>query len=98
MSARFHVATLPLFLAGLLPALAADFDWPRFRGPNGSGIATGAQPPTTWSDTQNVKWRTELPGAGTLKPGGRGRTRVRHVLGRGWQCDAPVGLRKPRLG
>jgi len=68
MSARFHVATLPLFLAGLLPALAADVDWPRFRGPNGSGIATGAQPPTTWSDTQNVKWRTELPGAGTSSP------------------------------
>ncbi len=49
-------------------ASAAEPDWPRFRGPNGSGIAVGAQPPTTWSDAQNLKWKTELPGAGTSSP------------------------------
>ncbi|MEQ2008992.1 MAG: PQQ-binding-like beta-propeller repeat protein, partial [Limisphaerales bacterium] len=57
-----------------LPLFAAEPDWPRFRGPNGSGIATGAQPPTTWSYTQNLKWKTELPGPGTSSPivvGGR---------------------------
>lgn len=68
MSARFNVAPLALFLASLLPAFTSEPDWPRFRGPNGSGIATGAQPPTTWSDTQNVKWKTELPGPGTSSP------------------------------
>lgn len=61
-------ATFALLLIALLPARAADSDWLRFRGPNGSGIAAGAQPPTTWSDTQNVKWKIELPGPGTSSP------------------------------
>ncbi|PAW89261.1 MAG: serine/threonine protein kinase [Pedosphaera sp. Tous-C6FEB] len=56
-----------LLLAAQLAA-AAEPEWSRFRGPNGSGIATGAQPPTTWSDAQNVKWKTELPGPGTSSP------------------------------
>lgn len=72
-------ATAAILLAGLLaaaatPMRAAEPEWPRFRGPNGSGIATGATPPTAWSDTQNVKWKTELPGPGTSSPiivGGR---------------------------
>jgi outer membrane protein assembly factor BamB len=58
---------IALFLAAQLAA-AAEPEWLRFRGPNGSGIATGAQPPTTWSDTQNVKWKAELPGPGTSSP------------------------------
>ena len=57
-----------LLLASLVIAAGADTDWLRFRGPNGSGIATGAQPPTAWSDTQNLKWKTELPGPGTSSP------------------------------
>jgi len=66
-------ATAAVLLAGFLsgaatPLRAAGPDWPRFRGPNGSGIATGAQPPSTWSDTQNLKWKTELPGPGTSSP------------------------------
>ena len=67
-TANHAPALAALLLALALPLLAAEPDWPRFRGPNGSGIATGAQPPTTWSDTQNVKWKTELPGPGTSSP------------------------------
>lgn len=61
-------ALAALLLATALPLLAAAPDWPRFRGPNGSGLAPGAQPPTTWSDTQNLKWKAELPGPGTSSP------------------------------
>lgn len=43
-------------------------DWPQFRGPNGSGVAPDAEPPTTWSDSKNLKWKTPLPGAGTSSP------------------------------
>ena len=43
-------------------------DWARFRGPNGSGVAPDAKPPATWSETQNVRWKTELPGPGTSSP------------------------------
>jgi outer membrane protein assembly factor BamB len=48
------------------PALAAD--WPRFRGPDGQGISPDKGLPVTWSETENVVWKTELPGAGTSSP------------------------------
>lgn len=47
---------------------AAEPEWSRFRGPNGSGYAPGSAPPITWSDAQSLKWKTELPGPGTSSP------------------------------
>lgn len=43
-------------------------DWPRFRGPNGSGIAADASVPTEWGDDTNLKWKVELPGPGGSSP------------------------------
>ena len=44
-------------------------DWTRFRGPNGSGVnADSVAPPETWSPTENMKWKTELPGPGASCP------------------------------
>ena len=65
---RLLPGVVALCFASLFSTFAADSDWPRFRGPNGSGIAVGAQPPTAWSDTQNLKWKTGLPGPGTSSP------------------------------
>jgi hypothetical protein len=57
-----HGLAYAAIAAGLLASFdTAAADWPRFRGPNGSGIATNANPPITWSDSQNVRWKTELP-------------------------------------
>ncbi|MFO0906728.1 MAG: PQQ-binding-like beta-propeller repeat protein [Pirellulales bacterium] len=40
-------------------------DWPWWRGPNRDGVAAPNQkPPTKWSDSENVAWRTPLPGRG----------------------------------
>ena len=40
-------------------------DWPWWRGPNRNGIASADQnPPLTWSSTDNVLWRTAVPGRG----------------------------------
>ena len=50
------------------PAVSRAADWAQFRGPGGSGVSPDAKPPTVWSDTQNVKWKTPLPGAGTASP------------------------------
>ncbi len=52
------------FLA--LPAFAQD--WPHWRGPNfdGSSPATGL--PKSFSATENVKWKAELPGSGASTP------------------------------
>jgi len=42
-------------------------DWPRFRGPNGSGISDQTVP-TAWSPTKNIKWKVDLPGPGVSSP------------------------------
>lgn len=47
---------------------AAGGDWPQWRGPEGNGVAPGATPPVTWSETTNVRWKKPLPGAGTSTP------------------------------
>lgn len=48
--------------------LSAVAGWPRFRGPNGNGIAMDANVPTTWSETKNLQWKTGLPGRGSSSP------------------------------
>jgi outer membrane protein assembly factor BamB len=43
-------------------------DWPQWRGPLGNGVAPNSSPPTTWSETQNVKWKVAIPGEGHATP------------------------------
>lgn len=45
-----------------------SLDWPQFRGPTGDGISTSTQVPLTWSPTQNVKWKSAVPGRGRSSP------------------------------
>ena len=47
-------------------ALAAD--WPQFRGPGGLGKSASGKPPVTWSATQNLAWKIDLPGPGASSP------------------------------
>ncbi|HWN97534.1 MAG TPA: PQQ-binding-like beta-propeller repeat protein [Methylomirabilota bacterium] len=47
-------------------ALASN--WPQFRGPNGDGHADEAKVPSTWSETQNVKWKTPIHGRAWSSP------------------------------
>ena len=43
-------------------AAAANANWPNWRGPNGDGTAPQTNNlPETWSTTQNIKWKVELP-------------------------------------
>lgn len=50
------------------PVTAAAGDWPWWRGPEMTGQAVGATPPTTWSDRSNVLWQTAVPGRGHASP------------------------------
>lgn len=43
-------------------------DWSRFRGPNGSAVSDDRNTATRWSETENIVWRTPLPGPGTSSP------------------------------
>jgi outer membrane protein assembly factor BamB len=51
----------------LILCLLAEADWPRFRGPNGSGIADGAPVPAQW-DESGILWKTAIPGQGNSSP------------------------------
>ena len=46
---------------------AAGQEWPRFRGPNGSGISQTDTIPITWT-SKDYKWRVKLPGIGYSSP------------------------------
>jgi len=43
-------------------------EWPQFRGPGGNGVADDAELPERWSTTDNVAWKTEIPGRGWSSP------------------------------
>jgi outer membrane protein assembly factor BamB len=47
--------------------LALADDWSQFRGPGGRGASADAVP-VTWSRTENVVWKRDLPGGGTSSP------------------------------
>lgn len=56
-----------------LAATTAHAAWTDFRGPAGDGhvAAAGAKPagfPLTWSETENVTWKTAIPGKGWSTP------------------------------
>lgn len=53
-------------LAGIGGLVSARGDtWPQWRGPEGQGhAATAHDLPGTWSETDNVAWKTPLPGRG----------------------------------
>jgi outer membrane protein assembly factor BamB len=42
--------------------------WPQFRGPQGDGHATARDLPLRWSETENVAWKSVLPGEGWSSP------------------------------
>jgi outer membrane protein assembly factor BamB len=42
--------------------------WPRWRGPSGQGLAAGSGYVDTWSATQNIQWKTSVPGNGNSSP------------------------------
>ena len=61
------------FAASLVTAHSADpavalRNWPQWRGPAFNGTAPQGSAPTTWSETENVKWKFAIPGLGTSTP------------------------------
>jgi outer membrane protein assembly factor BamB len=61
-------AAFSLSSISTVSAAAADENWPQWRGPLATGVAPDANPPTTWSETSNVKWKVKLPGEGSASP------------------------------
>lgn len=69
-----RLAILALFAVVMAPTLRAEepskasLKWPSWRGPHFNGVADGDKYPTKWTDTENVKWKIELPGKGASTP------------------------------
>ncbi|MCA9136792.1 MAG: PQQ-binding-like beta-propeller repeat protein, partial [Planctomycetales bacterium] len=57
------------FLAcGLNATQVRSEDWTRFRGPNGQGVSSETELPIQWSASENVAWKTSIPGNGWSSP------------------------------
>lgn len=57
-----------LSLLAMIPAaLVSAQDWPSFLGPNGAARSDESVP-TTWSDSENLLWKVDLPGSGSSSP------------------------------
>ena len=52
----------------LLLSEAHSENWPGWRGPQGNGVASSADFPTSWNRTKNIKWKFALPGKGGSTP------------------------------
>lgn len=59
---QFSIPTTPA------ASTSAQGNWPEWRGPEGTGVAPNARPPIKWSESENVKWKKELPGTGSSSP------------------------------
>lgn len=92
---------LLLLLALLTPGIAhadsaADRFWPQWRGPLATGAAPLADPPLTWSETQNIKWKTQIPGEGDSTPIiWDNRVFVLSAIATGKKPSAPVAADAP---
>lgn len=42
--------------------------WGSWRGPESTGVARGANPPTTWAEDKNIRWKVPIPGRAASSP------------------------------
>jgi outer membrane protein assembly factor BamB len=58
-----------LLVALFVSASVAADNWPSWRGPTANGVAAAtADPPTTWDEKTNIKWKAPLTGRGSATP------------------------------
>ena len=56
---------LTLLTIGLMiPCLAHAADWPRFRGPNGTGVADDKNIPVQFNEKKGILWKVPIVGLG----------------------------------
>ena len=70
---RIAILTLCIFALAVIAAIASqpvgfEKNWHHWRGPHATGAAADANPPTTWSETENIRWKVAIPGTGHAAP------------------------------
>ena len=51
-----------------LVSVAASDQWPQFRGSEAGSVADDPALPDKWSETENILWKTDIPGLGWSSP------------------------------
>jgi len=69
---RFKFGYIFLSLISILltgkNSAAQEQNWTHFRGSNLNAISESVNPPTAWSETSNIRWKTDLDGKGWSSP------------------------------
>ena len=70
---RIAILTICIFAFAAVVVLASqpvgfEKNWHHWRGPHATGAAVDANPPTTWSETENIRWKVAIPGTGHAAP------------------------------
>ena len=70
---RIAILTICIFAFAAIAATASqpvgfEKNWHHWRGPHATGAAVDANPPTTWSETENIRWKVAIPGTGHAAP------------------------------
>lgn len=68
MKQCFLTALSSLCLLLAISTMAQGEDWTQFRGSAGNAISPATKLPATWSETENLLWKVEMPGAGSSSP------------------------------
>jgi outer membrane protein assembly factor BamB len=63
-----HFARLLAFATLFAAPVAHAENWPQFRGPTGQGVSGEKNLPTQWGATENIAWKTPIPGEGWSSP------------------------------
>jgi len=62
------LAATAIVAFGFAQASLRAENWPQFRGPDGAGVSPATNLPATWSATENIAWKVEMPGYGASSP------------------------------
>jgi outer membrane protein assembly factor BamB len=65
---RFRPYFAALVGLSFIGSHACAGDWPQWRGPEGNSVSSETNLPLIWSESQNIRWRTELPPWGNSTP------------------------------
>src|SRR5437016_4472406 len=63
-----RISLILIAAASLTAAAAAGDNWPQFRGPQNDGHSDATGLPLTWSEKENVVWKTAIHDKGWSSP------------------------------
>jgi outer membrane protein assembly factor BamB len=101
MMVHYHKAVVALLIVGSISILGVfhgrnahgQETWPQFRGVGSLGVGKDSKVPDRWSATENVAWKTDIPGRGWSSPVVWGnRIFLTTVINTGEQAEAKKGL------